>query len=188
MRLINDLNNSETNRYAFTGPPIKLPTWDLLVGILLRLKPANRDWVSGKAGRSAAYKNVPDRPSYRAYATIALENPTAKCLYAFGPKTQISGPTASVPHYNVISRVLVTILNRAYGSPTIGYYDDYGFLHPAAPGADALSLVMWVCPLPGVVLKGAKCMVASAGNFLGRPGVPPSRDNDFTLTISPTPD
>ena len=188
IRMIDDLKHSQTNLSVVIGTPITLPTWDLLVELCFRARPANRDWVFGKVDHCSAYKNLPIRPADRPYATIVVRNPADQAFYGFAPTTQIFGSTASVLHYNVFSRLLVTIINRVFGIPTIGYYDDFGFLVPNEIGDEALTLIKTLCSLLGVKLKDNKCSVANPNDFLGLRGLFPNRKNGYALTISLSPE
>ena len=45
--LIDDIKCSEVNRYIVVGPPVSLPTWDLLAELRLRVIPSGYDWSFG---------------------------------------------------------------------------------------------------------------------------------------------
>ena len=141
IRLIDDLEHSEVNRYTLVGPPITLPTWDLVVELCLRVNPAGMDWSFGKVDRQSAYKNLPIARRGQQFVSIVVKNPGGKRFYAFTPTTQLFGPTASVLRYNVLSRLLVAILIRGFAIPAIGYYDDYGFLVPTLLAEKAMNTV-----------------------------------------------
>ena len=188
VRLIDDLCHSETNLYAEVATNITLPNWDIAVELFLRAKPAHRAWVFGKVDHASAYKNLPIRPSDRPYANVVVKNPNDAKWYAFAPTTQLFGSTASVLHYNVFSRLLVTIINRVFAIPTIGYYDDYGFYVPAELGDEALTLIKRICHLLGVTLKEEKCYIGPTNTFLGLSGIFPDRLNNFSLTVALTPE
>ena len=117
-----------------------------------------------------------------------VRNPSDNAFYAFPPTTQLFGSTASVLHYNVLSRAIVKILIRVFAIPDIGYYDDYGFLAPSPLADHAVRVVRRVCSLLGIELKDDKCRIAGQNNFLGLTSTFPCRDNNFTLTICLAPD
>ena len=188
IRLIDDLLHSETNQFAEVATPITLPTWDTEVELFLRAKPAHRAWVFGKVGHAAAYKNLPIRPSDRQYANVVVKNPKGSKWYAFAPATQLFGSTASVLHYNVFPRLFVKIINRVFGTPTIGYYDDYGFYIPTDLGNEGFALIKRVCALLGVSLNGDKCKIGPSNNFLCLSGTFPTKSNGFSITIALPPE
>lgn len=117
-----------------------------------------------------------------------VKNPSEGPYYAFPPTTQICGPTASVLRYNLLSRLLVTILVRIFAIPSIGYYDDYGFLAPSDISGAAMRLVCRVCDLLCITLKPGKCRIAGTNNFLGLTVSFPRWGNDYALTIALAPD
>ena len=91
---------------------------------------------------------------------------------------------AIVLHYNVLSRLIVTIFIRLFGLPMIGYYGDFGFSIPPALSSCAMDLAQRICALMGVVLKDEKECIWSINGFLGPTGEFPSRRNGFALIVS----
>ena len=72
-----------------------------------------------------------DRSARPAICFHIGKNPKDGRYYASPNAAQIFGPTASGLRYNVLSRLLVTILVRIFEIPAIGHYDDYGPLVPS---------------------------------------------------------
>ena len=184
IRCCDDLLHAQTNQFCRIDSPITLPSWDLVAEICLSTKSSGIDWCFGKVDHCSAYKNLPIRPSDQRFSYITIKNPSTGRFVAMAPKTQISGSIASVLHYNVLSRILVSIFNRVFGIPMIGYFDDFGFLIPSSLSSDALQLVHQVCQMLGVKLKPDKSSIGRIATFLGLRGSFTHSDNDFTLTIS----
>ena len=124
IRLVGDLKHSEVKRYTLVGHPIRLPTWDLLVELCIRVIPSGRDWPFGKVDHIAAYKNLPPCYGGQQFAPIVVRNPIGNAFYAFRPTAQLFGPTASFLHYIALSRLLVTIAIRVFAIPAIWYCGD----------------------------------------------------------------
>ena len=60
-------------------------------------------------------------------ADVAIRRPISGLRYAFRSKTLLSGSSASVLHYNVLSLLSVAKICRVLGIPTISFVGDFGF-------------------------------------------------------------
>ena len=184
VRACDDLKDSLTNRLCSVETPIKLPDWDLLGAMSLLISSSSKkNWVLVKADDTSAYKNLPLRPSDSFLTAIALWNSAQKAWFAFLPRTLLFGATAAVLHYNVFSRILAAILNRLFGIPLISFYDDLGtpMIEELAP--EALSLIIEVSRLLGVILNQKKCDLGNPLSFLGLLASFPQSPNDWKMSL-----
>ena len=62
------------------------------------------------------------------YDTIVLRDPASNRYKAFRPLTQLLGSPAPEPNYNVLPRLIDSLLNRACELSTIEYFDAFGLL------------------------------------------------------------
>ena len=155
------------NEFRVIDPPIVLPCWGHLVDQFLSINHQPSFWDFMLSDRDSSYKKLPIRPIDSRFCYIALFGPFRKCRCAFGPKTQISGPTASALRYNVFSRILPSIINRIFGIPILGYVDDYGPPIPTYLGSAALQAIRDFCSILGVDLKKIKRIAIHINSFLG---------------------
>ena len=63
--------------------------------------------------------------------------------WAFRPDAQLVGSTASVLHYNVFSRNLISIFSRIFLVPCVAYFDDFGWYPNGGFGSGYL-LILFV--------------------------------------------
>ena len=135
-------------------------------------------------GRESACKNLPTHPGHSRFCPITLLTPLDSRRYAFGPKTPIFGPTASVLHYNVSPELIANLAYATLGIRIIGYVADFGAPIPSSISSDALSTLRNYCSTSRVLLKDSKCPDLPTNSFLGLKGAFPSIDNNMTLSIS----
>ena len=128
LRGCDDFKDSLTNMTCRVQSPITLPGWDHIASATRSLSATRQSWAFGKIDHRAAYKALPLRPTDSDYAIIALWNPKTRTWHGFRPKTQLFGSTAAVLHYNCLSRIIASMACRLLHIPTVGYFDDFGFL------------------------------------------------------------
>ena len=184
LRGCDDLKDSLTNETCHIATPITLPNWDHIASSARILATNKRTWVFGKVDHRDAYKALPMKPSEARFATLALWDPIEKKWNGFTPRTLIFGSTAAVLHYNCLSRVIASLACRLLLLPTLGYFDDFGFI-VAAEGADeAFSAFTEFFALFGIELKIEKSSMGNFNSFLGLDATFPAPDNRMTLSLS----
>ena len=188
LRGCDDFRDSLTNTACHIGTPITLPGWDHIVAAAKILAGAQRPWAFGKIDHRAAYKALPLTPDHVKYAVIALWNPIQKGWFAFRPRTQLFGSIAAVLHYNCLSRLIASLACRILLIPTIGYFDDFGFLVNASDTAGAMDAFNEFFDILGLELKREKSAIGISNIFLGLSAQFPSPENSMTLTLSLSPD
>ena len=120
-----DLKRSKANLTCTVETPIRLLSWDKIALIYAMLAAGGVDWVMFKADRKAAYEQLPIDPADQNAAIISLRHPTEHRWYGFLTRALIFGSVAAVLHYNVLSRLIVVLVNRYLGIPPVGYFDDF---------------------------------------------------------------
>ena len=110
----------------------------------------------GKADQEAAYKTLPLLPGDRKYATLAIRHPTTGVWWGFRPNTQLFGATASVLHYNIFSRFLISLFSRIFLVPGIAYFDDFGWFAPIEVLSEVTLLFSLFMDTIGAPLKKEK--------------------------------
>ena len=93
--------------------------------------------------------------------------------YGFFTRTLIFCSAAAVMHYDVISRLLVALVNRYLVAPMVGYFDDFAAIARATIGQASLDAFSRFCSLLRVQLKEEKSEVWTASVFVGPLGAPP---------------
>ena len=189
VRACDDLKESLTNKMCAVTTPITLPDWDLLAAMHLLIAASSKaDWAFLKGDDTSAYKNLPLKPTDAPLAAIGLFDPSRNSWFALLPRTLIFGATASVLHYNILSRIVAVIINRLFGIPLIAFYDDLGSPIPFELGEEALQLVTEVCRCLGMILNYKKCLWGNPLSFLGLTGYFPTMQNNWQLSITLTED
>ena len=151
VRDIDDLKHGLVNKCCAVDPPDCFAIVGSRGGDCFSIQGEKRRWGFFKIDHESEYKNLPIRPPDSKYCMIAVPNPTIKKWFAFEPKTQIFGATATVLHYNTFSGIRSTLINRCLGIPILGYVGDYGAPAPSSLGADATRTIKEFCSMPGCV-------------------------------------
>ena len=183
LRACDDLRHNCVNLHCTVWTPIKLPTWDHISQMCLRVRRTKRRWAFFKADHEAAYKQLPLAPDQAKLALVALKNPTSGKWMAFPPKALLFGAEAAVLHYNCFSRLISVIFNKTFGIPLLAYFDDFGALAPKNLCEKALKTFETFCETLGIRLKTAKTELGTRLTFLGLKGDFPKPSNDMTLSI-----
>ena len=184
LRGCDDFKDSLTNEACSVETPITLPCWDHIAAATKILSANKRKWVFGKIDHKDAYKALPLRPSDAKYAIIALRNPDDKSWYGFRSNTLLFGSTAAVLHYNCVSRIIASLACRILLLPTVGYFDDFGFLTADEDSSEAFRAFKEFFLLLGFELKVEKSFIGNWNSFLGMDAIFPSPVNGMTLSIS----
>ena len=182
VRACDDLKASLTNKACSVLSPIALPSWGRLSRIALELSSAHRDLAIGKGDASGAYKTLPIDPADALSASVTLQGPDKK-WYGFISRSHIFGPAAAVVHYNTFSRLLVSLFVRLFGIPTIGYFDDFGFMVFETVSAKALGAFKEFCALLGVSQSKKKCSGGRINSALWAQATLPAFSNKFKLSL-----
>ena len=183
IRAFDDLRHSLTNKGVRVSSPNTLPTWDIIAQQGYAIADQPRDWGIGVNDQESAYKHHPVRPEHADLDAVALRSPADGKLYGFTPRTQLFGSVASVMHYNIFSRVLVVIVNRALGIPAVCYVDDYAFLDPLSLGVASMGAFHQLTDLIAIKIEKRKCKFAQTNNYLGVEGDMPSRAKGMQLSV-----
>ena len=184
LRGCDDFKDSLTNKTCIVQSPITLPGWDHIAAAARTLSASEQSWAFGKIDHRDAYKSLPLRPSESNYAIIALYQPESRRWFGFRPKTQLFGSTAAVLHYNCLSRIIASLACRILLIPTIGYFDDFGFLCIASEAALVMADFAAFFQMFGLELKLEKSAIGSHIVFLGLLGSFPNPSNHMTLSLS----
>ena len=139
----------------------------------------------GEFDRESAYKCLPIPPDGAGKFRIVPMPPRDSNLYVSRATAHVFGWVASVIHYNALSLLLVSQVNRISLTPTIGIYDDLGFLAPSSTQGHATQDSDAFFAFVGVNLKISKCAISPSSIFLGIRGDFPSVENRMSLHISP---
>ena len=184
LRGCDDFKDSLTNKTCHIATPITLPGWDHIVTATKIISKTARQWAFGKIDHRDAYKSLPLLPSGARYAVIALYNPQTQVWNGFRPRTQLFGSIAAVLHYNCLSRIIASLACQILLIPTIGYFDDFGFL-TAFSDSDATmrAFAEFFSPL-GLELKTEKSIIGVIDGFLGLEAYFPCPPNRLTLSLS----
>lgn len=100
IRACDDLKYGRVYHCAADVTPIKLPTWDHISQMFLKVAGSATDWPFFKADRDSAYKNLPLNPDQSHLAVVTLRSPDDDLRYGFAPRTLLFGASAAVQHYN----------------------------------------------------------------------------------------
>ena len=141
--------------------PIQLVSWGNIARLSHLLSRDGVDWVLMKADHEAAYKQLPIGPRDQRRAIVSLRHPRTHIWHGFVTRTLIFGSVAAVLHYNVFSRIVVALINRIFGLPLVGYFDDFSAFIRKLLGVDALRVFARACHLMGITLKPGKSAVGS---------------------------
>ena len=182
-RAFDDLKASIANRPCKAITPISPPSWGHIAQSCLLISDSRYDWSLGKGDESGACKKQPLRPSDALLAVTTLMRPDDK-WYGFVSRSQISRSTASVVHYNALSRLLATLICRLIGLPCIGYFDDYAFLVPRPIQVISLITFREFISIIGTLLNDKKCSIGPPNTFLGIRGTMPRKASGVKLSIS----
>ena len=87
----------------------------------------NGSWSFGEVYRKAAYKPLPIKPDDSRYEVISLWGPSRSIWCGFRTRTHLFGPAAAVLRYNVLSRIIASLLRLLLAIPTMWYFGDFGF-------------------------------------------------------------
>ena len=179
-----DFRDSLTNQACRINTPITLPGWDHIDSAAKILSAKQVAWSFGEIDHKDAYKSLPLRPGDSKYAVIALRDPTKGGWFGFRPKTQLFGPTAAVLHYNYLSRLMTSLACRLLLIPTVGYFDDFGFLVHATDASLAMSALTELFNTMGFILKVEKSAIGANITFLGLDARYPAPSNHMSLSLS----
>ena len=188
LRGCDDFKDALTNKCCHIATPITLPGWDHIAAASKTLSTRELAWAFGKIDHEAAYKALPLRPDDSRHAIIALYNPSLRGWFGFRSRTLLFGSTAAVLHYNCLSRIIASLACRLLLIPTIGYFDDFGFLVSALDSASAMSAFSELFSILGLSLKTAKSEIGTHITFLGLAARFPAPANHMTLSLSLSPD
>ena len=130
--------------------------------------------------RESAYKHHPPQTERADLAAVSLPLPADGRIYGCAPLTQIFGSGESVGHYNMFSRIMVTITNKVLGIP-VWYVGDFAYLSPLSIGPAAMQAFHQMADIVGVRMKKAKCSLGQTNTFLGVDGSMPETANNILL-------
>ena len=170
LRACDDSNHNRVNLHCTVWTPIKLPTWVHVSKICLNIRTSGKKWAFYKAGREAAYKQLPIAPSQRRLAAVALRNHETSDRVDFPPKALLLGSAEAVLRYSCFSRLLSVLFNLLVGIPLVGYFDDFGALIPLDLSKEAIDTFVEFCTTIGVHLGTKKAEVGWRITFLGLRG------------------
>ena len=166
------------------GNPIHLLSWAKIAQISSMLAADEGHWVMFREDRKAAYRQIPIDPADQNTDIIALKRPVVSRWYGFVTSALIFGSVADVLHYNFLSRLLVTMVNRYIGIPLFGYFADFSGIIRKTLGQSDWGAFTPFCSLLGFQLKDEKSAVGPSIAFLGRVGQFPCADNERELSIT----
>ena len=184
LRGCGDFKDAFTNKCCHINTPITLPGWDHIASAARILSTKHNAWAFGKIDHEAAYKALPLRPADTRHAVIAIWGPNTKAWFGFRPRTLLFGSTAAVLHYNCLSRIIASLACRILLIPTLGYFDDFGFLVNAPDAAMTMAAFTELFTILGLSLKTAKSVVGTHNTFLGLSAHFPSPTNQMTLSLA----
>ena len=167
MRARDDLKRTMSNLAFTLEAPIQLVSRGNIAQISHILSADGGDWVLFKADRRVAYIQLPIDPSDPAAAIVALRHPGENRRYGFVARTLICGSAAAVLRFNVLSRMIVALVNRYLGIPPVGYMDVFSAIIRARHGHAALYRFNRFFPLLGFRRKGEKSEVGASAACLG---------------------
>ena len=124
-RAFGDLKYGLANRRCAPDTPTKLPTWDHIGQLGIRIRRNNRNFAFFEAGHEAAYKNPPHPDRAKLFA-VSLRTPTDNRRCGFLQRTLLSGDAADVFHNNIPPWIFAVIMIIFFGFPVVIYFDDYG--------------------------------------------------------------
>ena len=188
LRGCDDFKDALTNKCCYISTPITLPGWDHIAAATRVLSTCQTAWAFGKIDHEAAYKALPLRPADARHAVLAIWDPLSRLWYGFKPKTLLFGSTAAVLHYNCLSRIIASIACRVLLIPTVGYFDDFGFLVNARDAAMTMAAFTELFSILGLTLKTAKSVVGTHNSFLGLSAHFPAPTNQMTLSLTLLPE
>ena len=103
---------------------------------------------------------------------------------AFPPETLLFGATSAVLHYNCFRRLLSVLVDRIFGIPIVGYFDEFGAPSPEEMDDLALETFEHFCDAISIRLKASKSKVGNEMVPLGLNRSFPHPPNSMTLRIA----
>ena len=155
-RACDDLKYGLVNRCCTTDTPIKLPTWDHIGKLCLRIRHTDRPWGFPKADHRAAYKNLPIKPDHAKLCLAAIRCTTGLRWYVFLPRALLFGALAAVLRYNISSRIVALIMTSLFGLPVVIYFDDVGCPMLDSLARRGLRIFRAVIHQVGVIMENGK--------------------------------
>ena len=186
LRACDDIRYSVVNLSCVAETPIKLSSLGHVAEMCRSVETSGRDWHFAKADHGAAYKQIPLDEGNSNLAVVDLRSPTNGRWYGFVIITLLFGAVAAVIHYNVFSRIISELMCRTFGTPMIGYFEDFGSMLPAGIPKKGVRTFTRRCRLLGVGLKLKKSEVGVRIAFLGLMGSLPNARNGMKLIVSLT--
>ena len=149
----------------------------------IRVAPSARPWSFLKTDHAAACKQWPPRPGHAQLEVIARRGPISDLWAAFRPRALVFGSAAAVPRYSFLSRCIAPLISKTFGSPAMGYFDDYGEFPPSDLEGDDDEPVDDFASSLTIIMKAEKRLKGASVTFLGARGDIPSHQADVKLSI-----
>ena len=147
--------------------PIKLVSWGHLEQLSHLISQGRFELGILKADQEAAYRKLPIDPAGQQFAIIALRRPKSGHRFGFSTRALISGAVAAVLRYNVFSKMVATVVNRAFGIPMVCYFGDFAALVKLCLVKPPLDLFSRCFLLFGIGLKPGKSAAGHSTPFFG---------------------
>ena len=168
VRPVDNFRRSGVNRATRVHSPIVLPAVDHLVAVILGLQEGGVGGVGlFKGDHKDAYKQLPMRRDESRLGIVVARRPRDGAVCGFRPRALLFGAASAVLHYNSVSRVVATLLARAFRLPVLGYFDDFAGATRLGLEAAALEVFNAVNEELGFVVKKEKGESGRAICFLG---------------------
>ena len=186
LRDCGDLKHSMTNLSCTPSTPTQLVSWGHMARLSQLLVKEGGDWALTKAGHEAACKQLPIEPRDQRHVIVALRRPRAHTWRGFATRALIAGSIDAVLHYNVLRRIISTLVNRFCGIPMLCYFYDFAAAIRKFFGGRALRAFARFCSFLGITLTQEESEVGNEAAFLGMMRPSPSSGNRRNFRNSPS--